>query len=37
MEGTRGVAVVLVDAAMAEMYRGGLMARGYRPAVQRLA
>jgi prephenate dehydrogenase len=37
MEGTRGVAVVLVDAAIAEMYRGGLMARGYRPAVQRLA
>jgi hypothetical protein len=29
--------VVLVDAAIAEMYRGGLMARGYRPAVQRLA
>jgi prephenate dehydrogenase len=37
VEGNRGVAVVLVDAAMAEMYRGGLMARGYRPAVQRLA
>jgi prephenate dehydrogenase len=37
MEGTRGVAVVLVDAARGEMYRGGLMARGYRPAVQRLA
>jgi prephenate dehydrogenase len=36
-EGNRGVAVVLVDAAMAELYRGGLMARGYRPAVQRLA
>ena len=35
MEG-RGVAVVLVDAGAAEMYRGGLMARGYRPAVQRL-
>ncbi|MFM7686259.1 MAG: prephenate dehydrogenase dimerization domain-containing protein, partial [Actinomycetota bacterium] len=35
MEG-RGVAVVLVDAGAAEMYRGGLMARGYRPAVQAL-
>lgn len=35
MEG-RGVAVVLVDAGAAEMYRGGLLARGYRPAVQRL-
>jgi prephenate dehydrogenase len=32
----RGVAVVLVDATTAEMYRGGLMARGYRPALQRL-
>jgi prephenate dehydrogenase len=37
VEGNRGVAVVLVDAAMAELYRGGLMARGYRPAVQRLS
>lgn len=37
LEGTRGVAVVLVDAAVGDMYRGGLMARGYRPAVQRLA
>ena len=37
VEGNRGVAVVLVDAAMAELYRGGLIARGYRPAVQRLS
>lgn len=36
LEGTRGIAIVLVDAAMAELYRGGLLARGYRPAVQRL-
>lgn len=36
VEGNRGVAVVLVDAGMAEMYRGGLLARGFRPAVQRL-
>jgi prephenate dehydrogenase len=36
LEGTRGIAIVLVDAATAELYRGGLMARGYRPAVQRL-
>jgi prephenate dehydrogenase len=35
-EGNRGVAVVLVGVATAELYRGGLMARGYRPAVQRL-
>ena len=33
----RGVAVVLVDAQVVELYRGGLMARGYRPAVQRLS
>ncbi|MFZ4810459.1 MAG: prephenate dehydrogenase/arogenate dehydrogenase family protein [Ilumatobacteraceae bacterium] len=32
----RGVAVVLVDAATAELYRGGLLARGYRPALRRL-
>ncbi|MFZ4718060.1 MAG: prephenate dehydrogenase/arogenate dehydrogenase family protein [Ilumatobacteraceae bacterium] len=36
-EGNRGVAVVLVDAHVVELYRGGLMARGYRPAVQRLS
>ena len=36
LEGSRGIAVMLVDAAMADLYRGGLMARGYRPAVQRL-
>jgi prephenate dehydrogenase len=37
VEGNRGVAVVLVDVTTAELYRGGLLARGYRPAVQRLA
>lgn len=36
LEGNRGIAVVLVDAEKADLYRGGLMARGYRPAVQRL-
>ncbi|HSB84693.1 MAG TPA: prephenate dehydrogenase/arogenate dehydrogenase family protein [Ilumatobacteraceae bacterium] len=36
VEGNRGVAVVLVDVASADLFRGGLMARGYRPAVQRL-
>jgi prephenate dehydrogenase len=36
LEGGRGVAVVLVDAAAADLYRGGLLARGFRPAVQRL-
>jgi prephenate dehydrogenase len=36
LEGNRGIAVVLVDAALADVYRGGLLARGYRPSVQRL-
>ena len=36
VEGDRGVAVVLVDLASADLYRGGLMARGFRPSVQRL-
>ena len=36
MEGNRGIAVMLVDASTADVYRGGLLARGYRPAVQRL-
>ena len=36
VEGNRGIAVILVDAAIADVYRGGLLARGYRPAVQRL-
>ena len=36
-ESTRGVAVVLVDRAMVELFRGGLLARGFRPAVQSLS
>ena len=32
-EGNRGVAVVLVDAASAELFKGGLMARGFRPSI----
>ena len=36
LEGSRGIAIMLVDASMADLYRGGLIARGYRPAVQRL-
>lgn len=35
-EGTGGVAVVLVDLVESELFRGGLLARGYRPAVTRL-
>ena len=36
VEGNRGVAIVLVDATAADLFRGGLIARGFRPAVQRL-
>jgi len=36
-DSTRGVAVVLIDAAAADLYRGGLIARGFRPAVARLS
>jgi prephenate dehydrogenase len=35
-EGNRGVAVVLVDAASSEVFRGGLIARGFKPAVSPL-
>lgn len=37
VEGNRGVAVVLIDADSSELFRGGLLARGYRPALQRLS
>ncbi len=37
VEGNKGVAVVLIDATAADLFRGGLLARGFRPAVQRLA
>jgi prephenate dehydrogenase len=37
VEGDRGIAVVLVETSVVELFRGGLMARGFRPAVQRLA
>lgn len=36
-ESNRGVAVVLVDTQMAELFRGGLLARGFRPSVTPLA
>ena len=35
-EGNRGVAVVLVDTTVVEMFRGGLIARGFRPTVSSL-
>ena len=36
VEGNKGIAVVLVDADEADLFRGGLIARRFRPAVQRL-
>jgi prephenate dehydrogenase len=36
-ESNRGVAVVLVDAAASDVFKGGLIARGFKPAVTPLA
>lgn len=36
-EGARGVLLLVVDATSADLLRGALMARGYRPSVQPLA
>ncbi len=36
-ESTRGVLVVLVDRSAVDVFRGGLLARGFRPAVQTLS
>jgi prephenate dehydrogenase len=35
-ESNRGVAVVLIDQTKSDVFRGGLIARGFRPAVQAL-
>ena len=37
VESNRGVAVVLVDQAMVDVFRGGLIARGFRPSIQALS
>lgn len=36
VEGDKGIAVVLVEAHSAEVFRGGLIARGFKPSVRRL-
>ncbi|MGB0112725.1 MAG: prephenate dehydrogenase/arogenate dehydrogenase family protein, partial [Ilumatobacteraceae bacterium] len=36
-ESNRGIAVVLVDVSHVEVFRGGLIARGFRPAVEQLS
>lgn len=35
-EGDRGIAVVLVDASSLDLFRGGLLARGFRPSARQL-
>ena len=37
VEGDRGIMVLVVRAEHVEVFRGGLMARGFRPAVQKLS
>ena len=36
VEGDRGIMVLVVRAEHVDMFRGGLLARGFRPAVQKL-
>jgi len=36
-ERNRGVAVVLIDRAHTDVFRGGLIARGFHPSVEDLA
>ncbi len=36
-EGNRGVAVVLIDANSADVFRGGLIARGFKPSFSALS
>jgi len=35
-EGQQGVLILLIEQRLAERFRGGLLARGYRPSIQRL-
>jgi len=37
LEGRRGVAVLLVDNQRAELFRGGLLARRFKPSIGKLA
>jgi prephenate dehydrogenase len=36
VEGDRGVLVMVVDASSVDMFRGGLIARGFKPATTRV-
>ena len=35
-EGDRGIMILLIEATNGELFRGGLIARGFRPSVRRL-
>ena len=35
-EGDKGIMILLIEAANGELFRGGLIARGFRPSVRRL-
>ena len=35
-EGDKGILIMIVDSAAGDLFRGGLLARGFRPAVHRL-
>ena len=37
VEGDRGVLVLVIDKAIAEMFRGGLMAHKFRPTIQQIS
>lgn len=37
VEGDKGVLVMVVDAASADLFRGGLLARGFKPVIARIA
>lgn len=37
VEGDRGVLIAVIDVPQVELFRGGLLARGFRPAVQRIS
>ena len=36
-EGVQGVLILLIESAASDVFRGGLIARGYRPSVHPLA
>ena len=37
VEGDRGILVLVIDQANQDVFKGGLIARGFRPSIQRLS